>query len=490
MRLAAALVCCALSMSPSAARAQQGPATGEAVKPKKAKKDDQTAGKKDKKGKKAKKSKKDTPAPDETIDPQTDAASKGARLAWKQHPSFRVGSWFRMDYDMKIQEDGRAAYEGIRSCTDATPTNCFVPWEMHRSRVGISGYATKKIEYEVEYELREKELTEKDIKNGVTPKSQWKDANLNFTYFNNAQVRVGKFKIPFSLDELTGITHNDFIFRSLGATYLAPAHDIGVMVHGRFFKRGLNYWAGGFRHDGDNAQSKKIRGGDETLAGRLTGAPLRAAGETLGNLQVGTSFTISKLSDDSFRPNGLRGRTILTQDYFWEPLYVKGNRRRWGVDGDWSAGPVSARAEYTLQLDTRNGQGLGGEDLPDARARAWYASATWLLTGESKKRPVAPDNDFLQGGFGAIELAARVERIWFDSLGSGAVYRSPRAEFVQPEGDRAVTLGLNWTLNRFTKVQFNAIREQLENRTLNAALPEGFPAGAFWSRLVRFQLVI
>ena len=34
-----------------------------------------------------------------------------------------------------------------------------------------------------------------------------------------------------------------FVYRSLGASYLAPARDIGIMAHGRFFKRGLNYWA-------------------------------------------------------------------------------------------------------------------------------------------------------------------------------------------------------------------------------------------------------
>ena len=61
---------------------------------------------------------------------------------------------------------------------------------------------------------------------------------------------------------------------------------------------------------------------------------------------------------------------------------------------------------------------------------------------------------------GAVELAVRFERMWFDSLGTGEPYRSSRAEFVLPEGEKAFTIGVNWTLNRFVKLQANAIREQ------------------------------
>ena len=49
-------------------------------------------------------------------------------------------------------------------------------------------------------------------------------------------------------------------------------------MHGRFFKRGLNYWGGGFQHDGENSRSSKNVGTDEvtvgeagvTAAGRVT----------------------------------------------------------------------------------------------------------------------------------------------------------------------------------------------------------------------------
>jgi phosphate-selective porin OprO/OprP len=439
--------------------------------------------KKEKKPKKAKKKKEavdEEPSPDEPIDPQADKSGRGWQLMWKQHPSMRYGDLFRLDVEAKLQEDGHSAYGPVKGLDT---------WEFHRNRFGIKGYLTKHIEYEIEHEFTESELTEKDIEAGITPKSRWKDVNVNLTYIKNAQVQIGKFKVPFGLDQLTGVTHNDFVYRSLGANYLAPGRDVGAMVHGSFLKHGFEYATGVFAHDGDNSRSKKIQGGDTTFAARATGTPFRRlSSSSIGRIEVGSAFAITALSDDSFRPNGLRGRTVMTQDDFYESVYVKGHRRRWEADADWTAGPVGARAEYTWVSDDRLGQGIGDQDLPDARARSWYVSGTWVVTGEDKKRPVKAAEPFAQGGFGAIELAVRYERMWFDSTppGQGAPLRNPRADTIFPSGDRALTLGINWTLNRFTKIQVNGIREHVED-TQRSPVPNG---AAFWSRVIRLQFVL
>lgn len=436
----------------------------------------------EKAGKKVKKKRAadDEVSPDEPVDAAADAAGGGWRFSWKQHPSVRYGNVFRLDVEGKMQEDGRSIYG---------PVTDFKTWEFHRNRFGIKGYVTRNIEYEVEHEFTENELTEKDLTAGITPKSRWKDVNVNLTYVKNAQVQLGKFKVPFGLDQTTGVTHNDFIYRSLGANYLAPGRDWGGQAHGSFWKHGLEYAAGVFQHDGDNARSKKIEGGGATFATRLVSTPFRRlSSSSLGGIAVGSAFAISELSDDSFRPNGLRGRTVVTQDTFYENVYVKGHRRRWEADADWTSGPASARAEYTWVSDDRLEQGIRGQDLPDARARSWYVSGTWVLTGEDKKRPLKAASPFAQGGIGAIELAIRYERMWFDSTSEGqtAGLRNPRAETIFPSGDRALTLGINWTLNRFTKIQVNGIRELVEDPQ-RSPVPNG---AAFWSRVIRLQFVL
>ncbi len=439
-----------------------------------------------KKPKKEKATPDETPAPDEDVDPdapvtpQPAGAKGGVQFSWKQHPSLRFGSIFRLDFEAKFQEDRHQSYPG------ATVLG-LKPWELHRNRIGIKGNLFKHIEYEIEHELTEKELTEKGVLLGLTPKSQWKDVNVNLTFFKNAQIQVGKFKVPFGLDQLTGVTHNDYVYRSLGANSLDPGRDIGGQIHGSFYKHGLTYAAGVFRHDGDNARSTKIQGGDETFAGRVTATLLRPMNPALGGLEFGTAFATSALSDDSFRPNGLRGRTVMTQDTFYDTVYVKGHRRRWEADVDWTGGPASARAEYTWVSDDRLGQGLGDQDLPDARARAWYVSGTWILTGEDKKRPVKAAHPLFRGGVGAIEVAARYERLWFDSAGGTDLpFRNPRSETIYPSGDRVLTLGVNWTLNRFVKIQVNGIREHVEDPE-RSPVPKG---AAFWSRVVRLQFVL
>jgi phosphate-selective porin OprO and OprP len=476
--------------TPTGGQTAQLPAPKADKKPKKAKASQGEGERKPKK--KSKKPKGDALAPDEIGDSDAEQVKpRGLHAEWKQHPRIQAGNVFRMDFEAKLQEDARGSYplaKGLLCQNQALPATC--SWELHRNRIGIQGYLFKKITYEVERELTEQELSDKDLLVGYTPKPQWKDVNVNIAYVKNAQVQIGKFKVPFGLDETTGVSHNDFIFRSLGANTLAPGRDVGAQVHGRFFKKGLNYWVGGFRHDGDNARSKRIRGGDETFAARVTGSPFRwTTAPGAANIELGTSFAVSKVSDNSDlgTPNGFRGRTILSQDTFYESVYVKGQRYRWEADADWTKGPVGARAEYTHVIDNRLGQGLGDEDLPNARARAWYFSGTWVLTGEDKTRPVKAADDFLRHGFGAIELAARYERMWFDSVNaSGASFRSPRAEGILPEGERALTLGLNWTLNRFVKLQFNGIREHVEDPERNPV-----PAKpAFWSQIFRVQLVL
>ena len=92
----------------------------------------------------------------------------------------------------------------------------------------------------------------------------------------------------------------------------------------------------------------------------------------------------------------------------------------------------------------------------------------------------------LPAGFKGLELATRIERLAFGSTAANEpALRNPRAAHLATIDEQAWTLGVNWTLNRWTKVQFNAIREQLHDAA------NGAPAhGALWTRVLRLQLAM
>lgn len=414
-------------------------------------------------------------------DSQPGEADRPSGLVWDNRPSLRIGDLLRVDLTARFQGVFRWSYPGADVTADLTT------FDMRRDRLGVDGALFDHIEFQIERDLTTEELTQVEIDEGLQAETPWKDVYVNVDYLTGFEIRAGRFKIPFSLDETTGAVEGDFVYRSLGADYLAPSRDTGVMVHDRFFDRGLSYRVGVFQHDGDNPRSKSIVGGDETLAARVSGTPLRPVLGRWGSLEIGTAFTASRLANESFEPNGLRGRTIVTEDTFFAPVYVSGTRRRWEADVEWMGGPTSARAEYTRVIDTRQDQGIGGQDLPDARYRAWYVSGTWIITGETKERPLRPQRSLFRGGPGAIEVTARYEHLWYDSVdGQAPPLRNPRAETILPNGDRALTLGVNWFLNRWIAVQFNGIREEIEDAE-RSPVPGGEP---FWSQVLQVQFVL
>ena len=398
-----------------------------------------------------------------------DNVAKALRFVWRDHPSLRAGRKLRLDFTAKIQGDARDPGD--------EPAD-FPTWELHRMRFGLQGEVFRHIQFEIEREF-------KSSVSANPTKSPWRDVFVETDILSKAQVRVGKFKIPVGLDQLGGDTALEFVFRSLGGSYLAPGRDVGVMVHGRFFKRGLNYWVGGFQRDGENSRSSKMEGADETFAARVTARPFRKLKGVFGETEVGTSFALSSVSDVSVLPNGLRGRTVLSEYTFFESVFVRGLRRRVGADIDWSIGPFGAQAELLQVNDSRDGQGLGDQDLSDVRALSWYVTGSWVLTGEKKAGGVVPRKGLLMGGAGAVEVAARYDQLKFDSrLGVDPPFRNSRAETILPSGDRVWTVGLNWYVNRWGKIQINGIRE-------HATDPERSPTldgSAFWSKIVRFQL--
>src|SRR5688572_13178676 len=163
---------------------------------------------------------------------------RGFRFVFNNRPSFRFGNVLRVDVRVKSQADFRTFSPEIE--TDEGE------FDLQRVRFGLEGNFLNDFEYEIEREFRDSF----GGRYARPSKNPWRDTFINFRRFGNFQVRIGKFKAPFSVEQLTSTQNLDFVLRSLIADELAPGRDIGFTVRGRFFERGLSYEVGMFRRDG------------------------------------------------------------------------------------------------------------------------------------------------------------------------------------------------------------------------------------------------
>jgi len=382
-------------------------------------------------------------------------------FSFEKNPSLRVGSNLRFDVHFKSQADWRDFPDQAADSDDV--------FDLHRARIVVDGRATKYVEYQVEREMRD-------------ASRPWRDVFANVRPLRAFELQVGRFKVPFGLEQTTGVMDLNFAYRALASSYLAPGRDIGAMAHGRMLRNVLRYEAGVFREGGDNARVVDQIGsaGQRTTAARIVTRPWTATRvSSLRNLEVGAAFTAGRVPEGL---NSLRAETV-PGDRLAERIYVNGQRRRLGVELQWRPGPASVQGEVIRVSEERRGQGIDNENLPDAVQRGWYVAGTWLMTGEEKKGKIEPARPLLQGGLGAVEIAGRVEAITFgSSFTSGPAAPGPRAPRILEKRDAVWTVGVNWYLNEFLRVQANLIREQREEGGI--VLPT---FGRTWSRTLRVQ---
>ena len=400
-------------------------------------------------------------------------------FVWDDRPTIVFGE------DVNIAVTGRALVEW-RWFDPDIGEDLFA---LRAGRIGLKGKLTRHFDWEVEREIGAGNVEEDDSRIEF---GDWKDVFVRWRTFDAARVKAGRFKIPFGLEQNTGVSELDFAYRALGSQVIAPGRDRGVMVSGQLGRVG--YEAGVFDDDGDNAESSEIQFVQEgedlenvgpSFAVRITGDLFRAIPGVgrLRSANVGIAYTTSDVPEGL---NSLRGESFWGTEDFVERVYVKGRRQRLGAQFDWSPGPTSLRAEWMQSREQRKEQSNRDEDLSDFISNAWYVAGTWLVTGEDKDDNINARRPLLKGGPGAIELAARYERLGFESASTqGTSFTNPRAEYQTPNSDTVVTFGVNWITSRWTRVIVNAIHEDFEDET-RTPIPG---TTSFWSGLVRLNIV-
>jgi phosphate-selective porin len=397
----------------------------------------------------------------------------GWQFRWLPRPELRYKQQLEMDFRIKTQFDFRHPDDG----PDAGVTE----FQWRRRRVGIEGNFLRDFQYELDVEIGEGL--------GLARTSGFlRDLTLNYRRFEHVELMGGRFKMPFSRDELTGPMNLNFVYRSRAATAIAPSREWGGMAHGRFLRSALRYEAGVFRDDGDNSwDGDNNPTAGATLASRLRVQPRRlfSLPGAFRTLEAGAAFTTGRINE----PDGLslRSRSASNERVF-SRIPVQGRRLRHGFEAVWEPGPFLLQGEWMQAREQRLKQSIRQQDLPDLLSTGWYVQGTWVVTGERKDGGVEPRRPikFTQWGYGAWEMAVRREGVEFRSdTDQGVPSRSPRAFRLQESSNQAWTFGVNWYWNRYIKLQGNLIREDL----LPFNRPDVSP-GIHWTKVFRIQFVM
>ena len=298
-------------------------------------------------------------------------------------------------------------------------------------------------------------------------KTVLQDGYLEFKYWNQARLRAGKFKTPFSLERLQSASDLVFVERALSQN-LAPNRDLGLQLAGDFLGGALGYQAGAFNGNVDGGSNDGDTGSDKDFAARLFAQPfIQTDWSPVKNLGVGAAATFGKRDKESLSSLAFKTAGRATFFKFNSTALATGDQRRFSPQGYYFWGPFGLMGEYIFseQQDTSLTvpavKVKGKPAIPpktflgDVVNDGWFVQASYVLTGEnaSYKGVVPIDNfDPRAGRWGAFEVAGRYSELNVDDDVFRLKFADPKAAV---QNAAAYTAGINWYLNKAVKIQLN-----------------------------------
>lgn len=345
---------------------------------------------------------------------------------------------------------------------DRRPDGFFV----RQARLEMSGLFYKQFEFKVQMDAP----TAAAADGGTL-----QDGYIGWVPMKEFNLRFGQFKEPFSQEEITSTRFIDFVDRSV-LNRLVPGRDIGIMVHGNLFEAAcdLHYEVAVF-----NGSGRAIFDTDDEkdVAARLQAYPLKSIdSDWTKGLRVGVAGTVGSADQESAYPDYVVPDTTTRWLDVDATVLNKGARERLGFEMAWNIGPVGLRGEYATRSSEVRETTAGVIRKDRIRDEAWYAAATWLVTGEAKPMDgrVAPAEPFdvEAGTWGAFELALRyaMSRTDDDIFANGFATGSVGTATDNTDRIDSLTAGFNWYLSRNFRFSFNWVHNWFADDVLFGAV--------------------
>lgn len=338
--------------------------------------------------------------------------------------------------------------------------------EVRRARLGVKGQIAKDFKYEIIGDFgvsgsssisANSATTDSGMSNQLTGTDV---AYFEYVGYKPVQVRVGRFKMPFSLEQLTSSNNIDTIERSLMGQVegeFVPAKETGAMLYGSPIS-GFTWAAAtsrGRANQDVNTRNTDYIGRVTANVAELTGnkdyvAHLGLAAST-GDVKSGTAIT--------------SGRSEAREE---DKFYT-------GVSTASLATRTRKGAELALAYKGFKVQGemfdISYDDsaTTDKVVKGYYTQAVWNVTGENHNYSnssgtfggIKPNSPFtMNGGTGALQLVVRYSEL--DGNGNPKAAGSTKTN-----GANSMTYGLNWVMNENARVMLNFIQTKFDSAVTN-----------------------
>src|SRR2546430_12271313 len=253
-------------------------------------------------------------------------------------------------------------------------------FRLRRTRINLTGDFAENFDFKVEGEFENSD----GISSNRTDFSGT-DIFVNWHQFPEAQVKVGQWKAPFGLEQLTPDPSLIIIERSLPTGAITPERQIGVQLWGKPFtniwpdeKDLLTYYAGIFNGNGRNVSVNDNN--NFMYVGRLEVMPFK--GKIFGqesSLKLGGDVLNSR--DDAGTNISSTLNLLVNADGSLSPFVLPGadERTAWGVDAWLKLGPFDLIGEYLQEkVDGRTVNGVP-PGFADFTTNGYYITAAYFL---------------------------------------------------------------------------------------------------------------
>jgi phosphate-selective porin OprO/OprP len=313
--------------------------------------------------------------------PEFGAEGKTKVTAEEKKPVYVVprGSEFKLVLGGFIQlnlEDGAvSAFEGRFGQTALKDR-----FRLRRARINLTGDFAENFDFKIEGDFEQS-----DGLSSSRTAFEATDIFVNWHQFPEAQIKVGQWKAPFGLEQLTPDTILYMIERSLPTGAITPERQIGVQVWGKPFtnvwpeqKDLLTYYAGIFNGNGRNITNNDNN--NFMYVGRLELMPFK--GKIFGqesSLKLGGDALNSR--DDKGTNISQSGNLLVNEDGSLSPFTLPGadERTAGSVDAWFHLGPFDLIGEYLEEyVDGRTVNGVPPE-FANFITDGYYVQGSYFL---------------------------------------------------------------------------------------------------------------